>query len=177
MDINVVSEIPFPISNVFKAMRDHMPELAEYMPNVDSIDVESREASSDGRVHLVNRWNAAATEIPAVARPFVDQSDVYWLDHAVWDENTHACQWRLEMGFMGDRIECTGSTSYHVVDDQNAEMRIRGTLKLDLKGLVPRLLLGKATSAVEKFVGKLVEPNFEKTSNALTAYLRAQDGQ
>ena len=93
MDINVVSEIPFPISNVFKAMRDHMPELAEYMPNVDNIDVESREESPDGRVHLVNRWNAAATEIPAVARPFVDQSDVYWLDHAVWDENTHACQW------------------------------------------------------------------------------------
>jgi hypothetical protein len=42
--------------------------------------------------------------------------------------------------------------------------------------LVPRLLLGKATSAVEKFVGKLVQPNFQKTSNALTAYLNTQDG-
>jgi hypothetical protein len=148
VEINVVSEIPFPIADVFKAMRDHMPELAKYMPNVDTINVESREDVGDGCVKLVNRWNAAATEIPAVARPFVNQSDVYWLDHAEWNEKSNACNWRL----------------------------IIGTLKLDLKGLVPRLLLGKATSAVEKFVGKLVQPNFQKTSNALTAYLNTQDG-
>jgi hypothetical protein len=176
VEINVVSEIPFPIADVFKAMRDHMPELAKYMPNVDTINVESREDVGDGCVKLVNRWNAAATEIPAVARPFVNQSDVYWLDHAEWNEKSNACNWRLEMGFMGDRIECIGSTSYHVVSAESTEMRIIGTLKLDLKGLVPRLLLGKATSAVEKFVGKLVQPNFQKTSNALTAYLNTQDG-
>ena len=173
MEINVVSEIPFSISSVFLAMRDHMPELAQYMPNVDSIVVESREDTSAGVVSLVNRWNAAATEVPAIARPFIDISNVYWLDHAQWDEPTNHCTWRLEMGFMSDRINCTGSTSYHATAPERTEMRIRGDLSLDLKGLVPRLLLGKATSGVEKFVGKLIQPNFQKTSNALTAYLEA----
>ena len=76
MDINVVSEIPFPIGDVYLAMRDHMPELAEFMPNVASIDVESRDQESEGRVRLINRWNAAATEIPAIARPFIDPANV-----------------------------------------------------------------------------------------------------
>ena len=173
MDIRVVSEIPFPIEAVFLAMRDHMPELAEYMPNVDSIEVTERHEPSDGVIKLVNRWNAAATEIPAVARPFIDASSVFWLDHATWKRDDNACDWRLEMGFMADRVDCTGRTSYHVIDEGRTEMRIEGRLGLDLKGLVPRLLLGKATASVEKFVSKLVQPNFEKTSNALTAYLRA----
>jgi hypothetical protein len=176
MEINVVSLIPFGIDATFEAMRDHMPELAAYMPNVDSIVVESRDAGDDEIVRLVNRWNAAATEIPAVARTFVDQSNVYWLDHAEWTTSSRSCNWRLEMGFMADRIKCTGCTSYHVVSDDQTEMRIKGELSLNLKGMVPRLLLGKVTSGVEKFVGKLVQPNFEKTSNALTAYLDANHG-
>ena len=174
MEIKVVSEIPFPIQDVYTAMRDHMPELAEHMPNVDSIVVQEREDDGSGVVRLVNRWNAAATEIPAMARPFIDSSQVYWLDHATWSDGDYACQWRLEMGFMGDRITCVGTTSYHSTSDGQTEMRIRGELTLNLKGLVPRLLLGKATSGVEKFVGKLVQPNFQKTSNALTSYLEAQ---
>ena len=173
MEISVVSEIPFPIQDVFLAMRDHMPELAQYMPNVKSIEVTLRDELGGGVVHLVNRWNAAATEIPAVARPFVDPSSVYWIDHAKWNADDLACSWRLEMGFMAERISCTGVTSYHTIDEGRTEMRIKGELELDLKGLVPRLLLGKATSGIEKFVSKLVAPNFEKTSNALTAYLEA----
>ena len=50
-------------------------------------------------------------------------------------------------------------------------MLIKGSLTLNLKGLVPRLLLGRPTTGVEGFVGKLVKPNFQKTTEALTAYL------
>ena len=176
MDINVVSDIPFPIQDVYLAMRDHMPELAEFMPNVASIEVESRDSSTEGRVQLVNRWNAAATEIPTIARPFIDPANVYWLDHAEWVDDEHAAHWRLEMGFMAERVSCQGTTSYHRVDEHRTEMRIQGTLTLDLKGMVPRLLLSKVTKGVEAFVGNMVQPNFQKTSDALTAYLERQSG-
>ena len=59
MDINVVTTIQFPKDKVFRAMRDQMPALAEFMPNIDTIVVESREDEHD-EVRLVNRWNAAA---------------------------------------------------------------------------------------------------------------------
>ena len=77
---------------------------------------------------------------------------------------------------MAERVTCTGTTSYHRLDDERTEMRIRGTLTLDLKGMVPRLLLSKVTKGVEGFVGNMVQPNFQKTSDALTAYLEAQRG-
>ena len=172
MDINVVTTIQFPKDEVFRAMRDQMPALAEFMPNIDTIVVESREDEQD-EVRLVNRWNAAATEIPVVARGFIDPSNVYWLDHARWSGDGSVCDWRLEMGFMSDRVKCSGTTQYVAVSDTVTEMRISGQLELNLKGLVPRLLMGKATAGVERFVGKLVQPNFQKTADALSAYLAA----
>ena len=78
------------------------------------------------------------------------------------------------MGFMADRVDCKGTTSFVVIDENTTEMIIEGTLNLDLKGLVPRLLLGRATKGVEKFIGKLVEPNFQKTASALKAYLQSK---
>ena len=174
MKINVVTNIPFPLEKVFEATRDHMPDLAEFMPNIDAITVESRKENDDGSVELVNRWTSANTEIPAAARSLIDTSNIYWLDHAHWKPGETRCTWRLEMGFMTDRIHCSGTTAYTAVSESQTAMRIEGELNLDLKGLVPRLMLGAVTKGIERFVGKLVQPNFQKTSDALTAYLRSQ---
>lgn len=173
MQINVTTRIPYPIDQVYTAMRHKLPDLAAYMPNVDSIVVEKEDTSTEGVVKLLNRWNAARTEIPAPARPFVDQSRMFWHDDATWHDKDYRCEWVLTTGFMSERVDCKGTTSYHPVGDET-EMRIRGSMSLDLKGMVPRLLLKKATSGVEKFVSKLIEPNFQKTADALTAYLDAQ---
>jgi hypothetical protein len=176
MDISVVTMIPYPLELVYAAMRDQLPDLANYMPNVESIIVESREEVSENRIKLVNRWNAASTEIPVVARRFVDQSQMYWTDYADWEADANRCTWRLKTGFMSDRVNCNGSTTYVAVADDRTELRISGSLSLDLKGLVPRLVLKRATSGVEKFVSRLVQPNFQKTADALKAYLDAKNG-
>ena len=70
MNISVKTPIPFPIQKVYEAMRDHMPELAAFMPNIESIEVKKREIKEDG-LFLVNQWNPKATEIPSVARPLL----------------------------------------------------------------------------------------------------------
>ena len=173
MKLRVLTKIPFELDAVFEAMRDQMPALAGYMPNVASIDVQSRE-ESDTEVRLINRWTGAATEIPSVARPFIKPDEIFWLDHAHWDNAARLCRWRLEMGFMSERIHCTGETIYKDLGDGTTEMSIEGELTLDLKGMLPRLMLKPGTAAIEKFVGKLVEPNFEKTAEALKSYLAQQ---
>ena len=170
MDISIKSTIPHPIQNVYEAMRDHMPKLVPYMPNIKSIVVENREQKGD-TLFLQNRWTPAQTEIPAIARSFIDSNNTYWIDHAQWKDNQQSCSWRLEMGFMADRATCIGTTSFEEAGPEQTYMLIKGSLSLNLKGLVPRLLLGRATKGVESFVGKLVEPNFQKTTEALTAYL------
>ena len=173
MQVSIKSPIPFPIQDVYAAMRDHMPELAQFMPNIDSIEVKERRVEGD-ILHIVNRWNPADTEVPSVAKSFIDPKTTYWLDYATWKGEEKSCSWNLKMGFMPDRIKCTGSTSFVALNENNTEMRIEGTLTLNLRGLVPRLFLNKATRGVEKFVGRLVEPNFQKTAQALTDYLRSK---
>lgn len=173
MDINVVSTIPYPIDVVFGAMRDQLPQLADYMPNVDRVEIVEQSEPEPGTIKLLNKWYSARTEVPVIARPFVDPNKLYWFDHATWLDAEKLCQWRIEVAFMADRVTCGGQTSYHAVDDKT-ELRIKGALDLDLKGLVPRLMLKKATGGVEAFVGRLIEPNFQKTAAALTRFLDAQ---
>ena len=172
MDISINSSIPHPIQSVYEAMRDHMPELVPYMPNIQSIVVENREEHGN-ILHLQNRWTPSQTEIPTVARSFIDSKNTYWIDHAQWNNDTKVCSWRLEMGFMSERVQCTGTTSFQPLGENETNMQIRGALSLNLKGLVPRLILGRANKSVETFVGKMVKPNFQKTTEALIQYLNA----
>ena len=58
MQLSIQSTIPFPISKVYEAMRDHLPELAQYMPNIESIEVKSGWKKND-KLQLVNQWNPA----------------------------------------------------------------------------------------------------------------------
>ena len=171
MQLSVKSTIPFPVQRVYEAMRDHMPKLADYIPNVDSIIVKTKEYQGD-TLYLVNQWNPSMDDIPSVAQPFIPEDKQYWLDYAYWKDAERACDWRLEMAFMPNRITCNGRTAFFPLNDKTTEMRIQGELILNLKGRVPRLFLNKATKGVEKFVGKLIEPNFKKTAQALTDFLR-----
>ena len=147
-----------------------MPDLAKFMPNIEKIEVVAREVQDDG-VHLTNQWFAAGTEIPTLARPFVDPDKVFWLDHAHWLAEGHQCDWRLELGFLTERVICKGSTRFKPLSDASCEMEIDGDLNLDLKGLVPRLMVGRATKGVEQFILKMMEPNFRRLGQSLTDFL------
>lgn len=172
MEIKANTKVPYPRDVVYGAMRDQMPRLAEFLPNIDTISVESREDSDTGTV-LVNKWRAAKSEIPMVARKFVKPEQMFWLDYATWVDADWRCSWRLEMGFMKERVQCSGTTTYVEVDG-GTELQIDGDLQVQLKGLIPRLLIGKAKPAIEGFVTRMLRPNFQKTADALTDYLNAQ---
>ena len=109
MEITVTTTIPFPIDDVYLAMQDNLEELSKYMPNIEDISVEKREEKGDGWIHVLNRWQTAPTEIPAVAKRFIDREQTYWLDHAKWHRPSYKCDWFLEMSFMPDRIHCQGN--------------------------------------------------------------------
>lgn len=173
MKLSVVNTVKFPRQRVFEVMRDHMPELAEFMPNVERIEVLSREEIGEGELKLTNLWKAANAEVPKAARAFVDPKRMSWMDHAHWTTEGWICRWRLEMSFMKERIRCEGSTEYRA-QGEHCEMHISGNLDLDLKGLMPGFMVKKVGPSIEGFVVQLVQPNFQKTADALERYLNAQ---
>ena len=172
MKLAIKTDIPHTAKRCFSAMRDEMPALATYMPNVNKIEVVDRVENDEG-VQLTNRWYAANTEIPTLARPFVDPDKVFWLDHAHWAAGEYRCHWRLELGFLTDRVTCEGATIFTPTGESTCRMEIDGALTLDLKGLVPRLMVNRATKGVEQFILKLMEPNFRRMGVSLTEYLNA----
>lgn len=175
MEIKVDDVIPYPRETVFRVLRDEMPGLVPYLPNVDEIVVRDRRDLGDGRVELVNWWRASS-EIPAVARAFVTPDMTNWTDHATWDERDWTCSWRQETAFFTERIRCHGRNVYTVLGADRTRLVIRGELTIDLAGLkgVPRLLAPTIGAAVEKFVVALITPNFKKLSAGLIRYLRDQ---
>ncbi len=168
MKLSVISKVPYSKSDVLTTMRDEMPNLVQYLPNVDSIVVENREELENGEVKLLNRWKAAKTEVPLVARAFISADKMSWLDDAHWFDDR--VEWSLKMNFMTDRISCVGKTTF-TEKDGVTEVHIDGDLDINLKGLCPGLMLKKVTSAVESFVLKTLEPNFQKNAEAVKRFL------
>ena len=173
MKLSIVTKIPHSAQACYEAMRDEMPNLAKFMPNIERIDVIAREEGEDG-VRLTNQSYAAGTEIPTLARPFVDPDRVFWLDHAHWFADEHRCKWKLELGFLTDRVNCEGYTFFTAISDDSCQMEIDGELTLNLKGLVPRLMVGRATKGVEQFILKMMEPNYRRMGQSLTDFLNSR---
>ena len=66
MKLESTGKIQQPLETVFELVRDRLPEVVPYMPNVDRIVVDSRE-EHDGKVRIVNTWFAKA-DIPQAAK-------------------------------------------------------------------------------------------------------------
>lgn len=171
MEFQVTDTIPHPRETVFATHRDHLVELAEYLPNIETITVQSRE--DDGPVtRLVNHWKAAPTEVPAAARPFIKPELLAWIDRATWNQDEWRCQWEIELGFLPEAVTARGFNRFleqggHCTIEINGEINVRAER---IPG-VPRLLAGKLSGAVEKFVVNLIRPNLLKTNEAARRYI------
>lgn len=176
MKFTVIDEIPFPMDQVFKTHRDKLPDMVDYMPNIDKIVVEDREEDGD-EVHLVNIWHASETEVPAIARPFIKPELLRWTDRATWDDDAHTVEWNIELGFLPDAITCRGFNEFEEFDGIT-RITMEGELIVDAAKIpgVPRLLAKKLGTAVEKFVVGLIEPNLRETNKIVSRYMQEENG-
>ena len=177
MKFTIKDTMPYPLETVFRTQRDRLAELGEYLDGIDAIIVEDHEEVSESVVKFVNLWKAASTDIPKVARAFIKPEMLQWHDYATWDESDWSCKWEMKLGFLPDAIEARGHNTWKSLGDRtlvtiNGEIVIHGN---KIPG-VPRLLAGKVSDAVEKFVVKMIEPNLKKTNEGVTAYIRDHQG-
>lgn len=177
--LDIRDTIHFPRDLVFEAYRDKLPELDAYLPNIESITIERRIVRDDGCIELVNRWQAARSEVPAVIRPFIKPELLQWHDYAVWDSNEHVCRWRTEMVAFDGAIVSEGINYYRVIDENTMEVHLTGTIQVDASKIpgVPRLMAGKVASAVESGVLKVTEPNLRAVNRGLEQYIAERNAR
>lgn len=174
--LNVEDEIHFDREKVFTTFRDELVEFVDYLPNIESIDVESYERTDEDTVEVVNIWEATEKDVPALARKFIEPEMLRWTDYATWQEDDWVCDWEMEVGFLKDAITCTGQTRYLDAGDGTTKIHIDGDLEVDASQIpgVPKLVANKVGNAVERFVVKLIEPNLTDVNRGLEKYLDSQ---
>jgi hypothetical protein len=167
--------IPFAVEDVFVLVRDRLQDLVPYMPNVKKIVTESREEAGEQKVHLLNRWYGKA-EIPRAVEKMIDPEKITWLDTATWDSGQKSCSWEIKPMFFQDNVSCSGVNYYREEGDGSTRLEITGELTVQTKGMpgVPRILAGKISGQVEKFVVKLLTPNLDNLAEGVTQYLKDQ---
>lgn len=174
MELRVDTVLTHPLDAVYAAYRDRLPDLVEYLPNVESIQVaEMRREGS--RLHLVNDWKAVA-EIPAVAERFVRPDMLRWRDIAEWHDDDHSVRWRFEMAFLREAIRVEGLNHFVAEGPDRTRLSIRGILELDgtrIPGL-PSFIGKRVAPQVERFVVNLVQPNLVRTAEGVQRFLDDQ---
>jgi hypothetical protein len=165
--------IPFAVDEVFVLVRDRLQDLVPYMPNVVKIVTESREEAQQGQVvHVLNRWYGKA-EIPKAVAKLIDPEKIAWLDTATWDSGPKSCRWEIKPMFFQDSVRCSGINFYRPEGNGGTRLEITGDLTVQTKGIpgVPRVLAGKISEQVEKFIVKLLTPNLDNLAKGVTLFL------
>lgn len=174
MEIKSESRIPYPRPVVYRAYRDHLSEVAAYIPDIREIVVHKR--LEDGAVvRLHNEW-ISQTEVPAFAQRFLKPEMLRWDDYATWDEAAWACDWRIKTRVFTDAVTCGGRNTF-VEDGPNAtRVVLGGDLQIALKEIpgVPSFLASTLAPQVEKFIVSLITPNLQKVNGSLGQFLDAQ---
>lgn len=164
--------IPFPVDEVFVLVRDRLQELVPYLPNVVKIVTESREERDENNLGVLNRWYGKA-DIPKAVAKLIDPDKIAWLDTAVWDSAEKTCRWEIEPMFFKEHVSCRGVNSYRAEGEGRTRLLITGDLTVQSRGFpgVPRVLAGKISGQVEKFIVKLLTPNLESLAHGVTKFL------
>ncbi len=175
-NISVEDTIHYDRETVFATFRDNLTDLLDYLPDIEDIEVESRERVDDDTLEIVNLWKASEREVPSLAKKFIKPEMLQWHDHATWHEDDWTCDWRMEVGFLEEAIECHGTNRYVEVGDDEMRIEIEGTLDVDASEIpgVPGLVAGKVSDTVESFVLKVIEPNLTDVNRGLERYLDDQ---
>lgn len=175
MDYQVIDYVHFPLDLVYPTMRDKLPELVPYLPDVKSITMQEREVLGEGRLRLVSRW-MAENRIPLVFRAFIKPEQLGWLNEAEWNDATHSVRYRLEMLFFQEYVDVRGEDFFSPASDGGCEVRLTGRLCIDLAKhpAVPRLLAKQLQSTAERLVRSLIKPNLAKINRGIEQHLAAQ---
>lgn len=171
MKIHSESLIPHARDAVYETYRDRLPEVATFLPDVESITVMSR-SDEEGRTVLHNVW-FSNTDIPKAAQGFLKPEHLQWDDHAIWTHSAYQVAWRIETRVFSESFQCQGTNTFHAEGDGTTRVVVAGDLHIDLSNMpgVPRFIAKRLAPQVEAFIVKMIAPNLKQVNEAVGRYI------
>jgi len=170
METKTISMIRHPLEVVWTAMRDHLPEIAVNVDDVESVRLESRTETADGSTIITNIWQARP-KLPALLAARLKPEMFRWTDRAEWSQRDHTCRWQIDPHYFGGRIACHGSTRYDpAMGGRGTRLTFTSEFRLGQNGK-PGALEDVVLRGAESLLQGLIPKNFQKIVTALTAQL------
>jgi len=173
MEVEHTDYIEAPVEQVYLLVRDQLPSLAAYLPNIKKIERLSLEDVEGSAFHrIVNRWYADV-DVPFLFRPFLPVDLFSWKDVAHWDDEAHSVSYVLESFFANDLFSATGTNRF-VAKGTGTELHVTCQVKIhgDRVPGVPAAMAAKVTPIVEKLIEKMLAPNLTSLGTGLKAFLK-----
>jgi hypothetical protein len=168
-----------PADLVYPLVRDNLPVVVPYLPNIKSIEVLEREELEEGRVRIVNLWTADI-EIPSMLRRVIKPEFLSWHDYALWQDEHYHVDYRLEGAWMKDLYTAKGRNSFKPTDDgKRTEIVISCNVELHPDKIpgVPTFLVRPLIPAIESLLKAVLAPNLTLLAKGVKGYLAAQEGE
>lgn len=168
-----VSVIRHPRAVVAALMRDRLSELVPLISDIEAITTVAREALADGRVRVVNEWQARA-DVPAALAAVIRPDTLRWTDTALWSADGGVCTWSIAPAFQAGRLTCAGETRYgEAMAGRGTRVDFAGQLEVSARGLagITALLESQLGRAIESFAVNLIPASFRNVTRALGAFL------
>lgn len=176
MKIEHTDIINAPLDKVYKLVKDDLPKIVQYLPNIRDIKVLER-SQVGGKDFIINQWFAEAN-IPALAKKFVSEEMFSWKDSAYWNDAEHRVDYEIEPFFAKGIYEAKGSNIFQAADD-----KMKLTLKCEVHIYpervpgIPKFIAKQIHPVLEQMLEKMLAPNLTSLGKGLKEYLKAEEVQ
>ena len=92
------------------ALCDQTCDLARYLRDIESAELESRETTSKGLIRCVHHWRARVI-VPSILAPHVDGGFLEWTVQIERQANEYVSRWFVEPRFMKGSVLCEATMS------------------------------------------------------------------
>jgi hypothetical protein len=159
------------LRELWTTMRDHLPEFAGNIADIEEIREIERRTDPDGAICVVNQWSVRQ-QLPATLSHMLNFDRFTWLDRNRWDLSRSACHWSIEPSAFGEHITCRGETGFApAMGGQGTRITFVGELDISPS------LLGTLTSVapmlpgiVESIATTVIPRNLRAVAEAAAEY-------
>ncbi len=159
-----------PLEEVYNLVRDDLPKIVPYLPNVEKIQVKSKK-KKENKTLVTNHWFAKA-EIPSLIKNILKPDFFSWKDKAVWDDEKHQVEYTLESFFLNDLFKAKGINTFKAKGENKTEFTINCEVELYPEKVpgVPKFLAKKITPIINSLLEKIIGPNLSSLGKGIKKY-------
>ena len=172
MRIRHEMKLKYPVEQVYETFRDNPTALAAKIPQLEKVEVLSREDPSPEQTRVKIKFYGR-TAIPDVIRPVLNPSMLRWVTEQDWDNVGRTNCYKVETAHFKEWVNVGGKWTFCSDGNGGTVLTVAGHVHIKSEGIpgIPKPIAKVAGELVEKFIFHNAGPNLKRMMVALERLL------